>query len=913
MTGSVRIDLPWGLGYFSRDVRIKRYVHIEGRGGGADPNAGGSGFKLAPLAKIIFDDVNSSGDGGSAATSYLGHFAIQAKAPAVGTQAQGLTYNILGISAGAGDVWTAGFTELGTLVVYSGAAAGANPTQPGSGPDVAFRCTVAGIAAGGEPGGFSGAGIAQIGTPYTDGGGVEWTVESLPKDRQNSTAYVVGQRITNPGDTRFIFECAVAGTSDVSVPADFIQPWFQSPITDGTVTWNVIPACNIFVQTTNVKIEHGQIRGGWGPAVYFESGGSGPTTVYADFPRVDHLDVFYAGGGVHLHGQDVGGGQISHVNFNGTDTVWRTDAGTAPGLGTGEICIWDRAESGNAMIANYAQFAAAPGFVSDSAGGSPGPGQASASGSLSNWYNNLNECRPTWLGGGSWWGTDAAGFSYVGGTVFAVRPACQNIVCTDTTTATHLQAGLTINDGHSVFPFSTAVEQANGTFFAWSYNLASAFFDAIYDAGTSGWFALSTGQANNHTRCVGMSGMAAIEGPAHWREYLGKFVGADQDGALQYRGVSTAALTANVINGGQRNVGDKFAVQSSGTAGTWEEYVVSAAGYRGLPWVMGTATQGIPAVGVPASMVEPTANGATPAPGLQVFRCAGGPVMGGQSGGAATISSFLATTYTGYSVTLTGLSGMSSADIGRFLVISGAASPENNGAFAITDYDVLSVGTSVVIYNPQLPNASDANNGAIAWQELDVITSTGVTEPNWAPAVAVGDLIADSGITWMLLGFTPTYVRGQFIDDPVTALTPQTRKQWSDTSATDSGTAAPNAKVDSYRRSLQTTTNATQVLLTTEALSDDSVSVVDVIVTGKQNGNHSEFVSAKLSVTFGRNNGAGPVDVGVDDLDVKGTASLAASTFDLFLNGNAIDVRCTPGVNAPVDWGVFVHVSEGRS
>jgi hypothetical protein len=622
----------------------------------------------------------------------------------------------------------------------------------------------------------------------------------------------------------------------------------------------------------------------------------------------------------------VGGGQISNVNFNGPNTSWRTDAGAAPALGTGEICIWDRSQSGNAMIANYAQFAEAPGFVSDSPQGAA-PGQASASGSLSNWYNNLSECRPTWLGGGAWVGTDAAGFSWVNGTVFA-QNASQNIVCTDPSTADKLTSSLTRLDGHTVFSFSTAVEPGNGNFFAWSYNLPSAGYNTIFDWGDRGWFALGTNHANNATRCVAVSGMAAVQGAAHWREYLGKYVGVDDPSnptkVLRYRGVCTEAVTANVINGGYRNVGDKYAVDGTGVAGQWDEYVVSVAGYRGPAWTHGAAvTQGIPEVGVPASMVEPSINGMIPPPGSQVFQCAGGPLMVGQAGGAASIlSPPVATPYPGYSVTIDGVSGLTSADIGRFLVISGAAAPENNGAFLITAYDAMS--GLAVIYNPVPvpPTTPDTNNLAIAWQELDVIaTGTGATEPaNWASAVAVGDLVADNdmvtGVTWMLIGFTPTYVLGQFIDDSVAALTPQTRTRWRDTTATDASTAAPNATVDSYRASIQTTTNAAnQVLLTTDALADNSTSVVDVTITGKLNGS-AEYCSAKLSSTFCRDAGAAPVDALADDNVVKPTAAFAGTTFALVaggISGNAIEVRGHPSINAAVDWGVFVNVSEGKS
>lgn len=62
-------------------------------------------------------------------------------------------------------------------------------------------------------------------------------------------------------------------------------------------------------------------------------------------------------------------------------------------------------------------------------------------------------------------------------------------------------------------------------------------------------------------------------------------------------------------------------------------------------------------------------------------------------------------------VTVTGLSGMSSADVGRWLEVSGAADVTNNdGVFQIAEF--ISA-TSVKIGNPA--GTLDANNGALVW------------------------------------------------------------------------------------------------------------------------------------------------------------------------------------------------------
>jgi hypothetical protein len=90
---------------------------------------------------------------------------------------------------------------------------------------------------------------------------------------------------------------------------------------------------------------------------------------------------------------------------------------------------------------------------------------------------------------------------------------------------------------------------------------------------------------------------------------------------------------------------------------------------------------------------------------------AGGVAPDTNSGAAATISAFAGTT-----VTLTGLTGMRLADVGRDITLSGCGTPANNGTFPISAFiDPTSV---------QITNAAgvfpDANSGAISWTE-DVI------------------------------------------------------------------------------------------------------------------------------------------------------------------------------------------------
>ena len=85
-----------------------------------------------------------------------------------------------------------------------------------------------------------------------------------------------------------------------------------------------------------------------------------------------------------------------------------------------------------------------------------------------------------------------------------------------------------------------------------------------------------------------------------------------------------------------------------------------------------------------------------------------GAPISGQTGAGASITTFATPV-----LTLTGLTGISTASIGRFLTITGAASSGNNGTFLISAYHSA---TSVDVINLS-GVAADANSGAISWTE----------------------------------------------------------------------------------------------------------------------------------------------------------------------------------------------------
>jgi len=87
----------------------------------------------------------------------------------------------------------------------------------------------------------------------------------------------------------------------------------------------------------------------------------------------------------------------------------------------------------------------------------------------------------------------------------------------------------------------------------------------------------------------------------------------------------------------------------------------------------------------------------------------GEPVTG-QSGAAASIDSVASGI-----VTVSGLTGMTSSSVGRFITISGAATGANNGTFLITSF----IGSTSVTYSNPSAIAPDGNNGAISWTERE--------------------------------------------------------------------------------------------------------------------------------------------------------------------------------------------------
>jgi hypothetical protein len=105
------------------------------------------------------------------------------------------------------------------------------------------------------------------------------------------------------------------------------------------------------------------------------------------------------------------------------------------------------------------------------------------------------------------------------------------------------------------------------------------------------------------------------------------------------------------------------------------------------------------------------------------------------SGAAASITGF-----TNPIETITGLTGISPAFVGKQIIISGAASGGNNGAFTIASV----IGTTSVTVINASAVAPDGNNGAISWSIPATPTIQNLI-PSSTAGYSIGDTVTDTG------------------------------------------------------------------------------------------------------------------------------------------------------------------------
>lgn len=191
-------------------------------------------------------------------------------------------------------------------------------------------------------------------------------------------------------------------------------------------------------------------------------------------------------------------------------------------------------------------------------------------------------------------------------------------------------------------------------------------------------------------------------------------------------------------------------------------------------------------------------------------------------------------------------------------------------------------------------------------------TTSGTTQvgvPAGYGTAIVGGTVNDGTAVFTRVDNQPTYLPWGFIDDPVTALCPQAKTLWADTADTDPATAAPQASMPGDRFQLNTPDNTANQTLLDVAIPDTATTIVDAEFTGFDHTG-TGAVTIKVSGSYMRN-GAGPVNMGTDDVAVKTSGTLAGTTANTTISGNNMRIRVTPGANTRIDWAGFWQSPQG--
>lgn len=133
--------------------------------------------------------------------------------------------------------------------------------------------------------------------------------------------------------------------------------------------------------------------------------------------------------------------------------------------------------------------------------------------------------------------------------------------------------------------------------------------------------------------------------------------------------------------------------------------------------------------------------------------------VSGQSGAAASTAAGAGAG----NLRITGLTGMTTQSVGRYLTISGAATLANNGTFLIAAYNSA---TSVDIVNAA-GVTPDANDGSLGWVERYAYTSVAVVSGSCTASIALNDdlfnRLQDSTALFLTSGVLP----GDVIEFPL--------------------------------------------------------------------------------------------------------------------------------------------------
>jgi len=631
------IQLPRGKGYCSDNWHIAHPVHVVGHGWGIDDALSEleNGIRFAPLRGIIVDSYFTQADyplGMAGQGSDFRDVSIVSTQAIVAKPHTGNARSLRMLDTDL-DVRRAGmYYPLGVCVLADG-----QDTTHGlaylcegatrSGPVVMFRVTTAGrTSSGAAPGAFATAGLDHLGDTITDeepgvGGGVTWTVESIPKDYKNREPYVVGQRVFLPGDPACMFECVEEGTSiefssfgiglGVTCPADMINPSYGGLFYDAGgagpgLRWKTHMPMGFLFLAGACTAQHCSAAGFTGhgfyatdqtdPSIYGTAEGA---EAEGNFTSIQNCYVTHCGSGGKWCGGNSNGCHVDWLNVNYVG-LGRTNVDgpgylklADPTWGTGASCWWDAGLGGSSFRHIYGQgFAGAP-FRNDR------PDQA---GSASVWLQCLAEvyekshfvewpaviqCHPLpETGQGIIIGAECRGLNFV------------DRVGADPLTA------IICNGGVGLYQFQQTEDDGP---YSWGWNYNGTYWGLKYGAAQPNAFTL-----------IGMQ--TGTSPGLGWLAFNRGHLIGDPDG-LMYRGplASTGRPTGRLIDtnlrAGERKVGDRF-------EDPLRTVTIIRDGYRGYPWTPNTPVFAeYEPHSNPPSVIEPRANGDDPAAGLKVFKC----------------------------------------------------------------------------------------------------------------------------------------------------------------------------------------------------------------------------------------------------------------------------------------------------
>ncbi len=798
------VILPGGgtLAWMSDDLYLDRPITLSGRGGGLTdlPTSGitfapGKGMKLVNTATTNDRPVPVAG----------GNF--------TGGKVQNLElYSTALLRANAAGCIRTNRNRAQNTLVKNGdvvvAAAGANPTRFYRASTAAAGGLTANVA--GDP-----TWAALGGTPVVDGA-VTWTTEAFPQDHEVNTAVVVGERCFIIGDNRYYFECTIAGTTDAPAPVAIVSSTNATPIvvtatahglstgdrvyinghttntnangnhyvvrltadtfslntisgsnvvtpvagngvgggtgntyksthpddmsegqppsnfliTDGTAQWQRKIHAGIHV-TTDCTVGPCFWEGFTGAAVHAE-GDSTATDPNVrgdiDFFRMIGRQAYYCGLGAYVGGFD---GSATCVRDFNTTTMGANRTVKDQLVGAGGMTIWDHGLTGGSHYHCYAQVGYGPAYYQNITT-----------------TVNFTDCKHEVL-----WGDiiSSAGMTVndtgANATSTHVRvKASGGIGLFETTSkgTKTVTASILENSSNMAAYVLTTSDDSGGLSWAMRYQYSGTEF-----APRTGWWSYAWGTQNSHC-AISYSTTAAIEGPGHWSDTTGHYCG--RSGTQYIQGVDIYALTDKRYQGGYQPVGSRFKVQGTGAPGTWSEYVVSVAGYRGPTRVSNTVySAGSPVYGIFGDIIEPVAN-ETPLPGTtrKAFKCTTGGTSRTSGAGGEPTATYNACV--SLNVALTGATNATPIVIttastgalttGDHVTISGVlGNTAANGTFAVT----VASGTTF---------------------SLDTSVGNGV----YTSGGTYSHAVVDGTCAFTYVGFVPTYSLSSFNDSRSTTV-----------------------------------------------------------------------------------------------------------------------------------------------